>query len=283
MRYNEQNGCIHIEENMRIDFHTHAFPDRIAAGAVEKVGFGAGGLRPSTDGTVAGLTASLAELDAKGVLLPVATKPSQQRSINDWVVRQKSDRIIPFGSVYPLAPDAVDELERLYGLGLRGVKLHPEFQSFDVDDPRVRPLYRKIGQLGMIVVFHAGLDMAFLPPCRCAPRMLQRAMDDLAGAQVVAAHWGGYMLGQDVLNDLKPAPNLYLDTAYSYSRVLIPLVRALIDAHGPEHILFGSDTPWSNIRDEARLIESLRLPADWNEAIFFGNAKGLLSSAGAME
>ncbi len=268
---------------MLIDFHTHAFPDRIAAGAVEKVAFGAGALRPSTDGTVGGLTRALKELDAMGVLLPVATKPAQQRSINDWAIRQRSDRLIPFGSVYPLAPDALDELERLHGLGLRGVKLHPEFQDFNVDDPRVRPLYRAIGRLKMIVVFHAGLDMAYMPPCRCAPKMLQRAMEDLDGAQVVAAHWGGYMLGSEVLRDLEPAPNLYLDTAYSYSRVLIPLIRALIDAHGPEHILFGSDTPWSNIRDEARMIEALHLPAESTEAILYGNAKRLLSSAGAME
>ena len=268
---------------MLIDFHTHAFPDRIAAGAVKKVAFGAGDLTPSTDGTVAGLTAALAALNAMGVLLPVATKPSQQRSINDWAILQKSDRVIPFGSVYPLAPDAPDELERLHDLGLRGVKLHPEFQGFNVDDPKVRPLYHLIGRLKMIVVFHAGLDMAYMPPCRCAPKMLQRAMEDLDGAEVVAAHWGGYMMGQDVLTDLKPAPNLYLDTAYSYSRVLIPQIRALIDAHGPEHILFGSDTPWSNVRDEARLIRSLLLPADWQEAILFGNARRLLSSVGAME
>jgi len=124
-----------------------------------------------------------------GVLLPVATKPTQQRPINDWAILQRSDRIIPFGSVYPLADDAVDELERMAALGLRGVKLHPEYQGFDVDDPRVRPLYRKIGQLKLIVVFHAGQDLAYPPPCRCATDMLERAMEHLEGAQVIAAHW----------------------------------------------------------------------------------------------
>ena len=223
-----------IRGNMLIDFHAHAFPDRIAAGAVEKLAAEAGGLRPSTDGTVEGLTQTLERLDAMGVLLPVATKPSQQRSINDWVALQRSDRIIPFGSVYPLAFDAVDELERMAEMGLRGVKLHPEYQGFDVDDPRVRPLYQKIGQLKMIVVFHAGLDLAYLPPCRCEPKMLQRAMESLDGAQVVAAHWGGYGMGERVLAELKPADNLYLDTSYAYARVVIPVVRALIDAHGPE-------------------------------------------------
>ena len=267
---------------MLIDFHTHAFPDRIAAGALEKLAFGAGVLHPSTDGTVRSLTDALDRADAMGVLLPVATKASQQRSINDWAARQKSARIIPFGSVYPKAEDAVDELERMAALGLRGVKLHPEYQGFDVDDPRLVPLYRKIGQLGMAVVFHAGQDMAYLPPCRCEPRMLQRAMEHLAGAQVVAAHWGGLLMGDDALKDLAPAPNLYLDTSYSHGRVLMPVVRALIEAHGPERILFGSDTPWSNIADEALLIRTLSLPGDWNEAIFHRNARRLLSSIGAM-
>lgn len=265
---------------MLIDFHTHAFPDRIAAGAVAKLAAGAGGLRPSTDGTVKDLTRKLAEWDAMGVLLPVATKPSQQRSINDWSAAQRSDRIIPFGSVYPLAEDAADELERMAEMGLRGVKLHPEYQSFDVDDPRVRPVYKKIGQLKMIVVFHTGLDMAYLPPCRCEPGMLQRAMEFLDGAQVVAAHWGGFFMGDRVLADLKPADNLYLDTSYAYGRVLIPVVRALIEAHGPDHILFGSDTPWSDMEDEARLIESLSLAKAERDAIFFGNAQRLLWLAG---
>lgn len=272
-----------IRGNMLIDFHTHAFPDRIAAGVVEKLSIGAGGLRPSTDGTVGDLYRKLKELDAVGVLLSVATKPSQQRSINDWLVLQRSDRIIPFGSVYPLADDAVDELERMAGMGLRGVKLHPEYQGYDVDDPRVRPLYRKIGQLKLIVVFHAGQDMAYMPPCRCAPDMLQRAMEHLDGAQVVAAHWGGLLMGDRVLTDLKPAPNLYLDTSYSHGRVLIPVVKALIETHGPDHILFGSDTPWSSIEDEVRLIESLGLPAAEKDAILYNNARTLLSSVGAME
>jgi predicted TIM-barrel fold metal-dependent hydrolase len=268
---------------MLIDFHTHAFPDKIAAGTVEKLAVGAGGLNPSTDGTVRGLTRTLERLDAMGVLLPVATKASQQRSINDWVVRQRSARLIPFGSVFPLAEDALDELDRMAALGLKGVKLHPEYQGYDVDDPRVRPLYRKIGQLKMIVVFHAGQDMAYMPPCRCEPRMLQRAMEDLDGAQVVAAHWGGLLMGDDVLKDLEPAENLYLDTAYSHGRVLIPVVRALIGRHGPEHILFGSDTPWSPIEDELRLIDALALPGDERDAILFGNARRLLSNVCAME
>jgi predicted TIM-barrel fold metal-dependent hydrolase len=216
------------------------------------------------------------------VLLPVATKPSQQRSINNWVMEQLSSRLIPFGSVFPLADDAIDELDRMAEMGLKGVKLHPEYQGFDVDDPRVRPLYRKIARLRMIVVFHAGQDMAYMPPCRCAPGMLQRAMEDLDGAAVVAAHWGGFMMGGDALRDLEPRDNLYLDTAYSHGRVLIPVVKALIERHGPEHILFGSDTPWSSIEDEVRLIEALELPSDISDAIFHRNAMRLLSSVGAM-
>lgn len=268
---------------MLIDFHTHAYPDKIASGVVKKLTSGAGGLHPSTDGTADGLNRALRRLDAMGVLLPVATKPSQQRSINNWAVQQKSDWLIPFGSVYPKSDDAVDELERMVDLGLRGVKLHPEYQDFSVDDPAVRPLYRRIAQHKLIVVFHAGRDLAYLPPCRCEPKMLQRAMEYLDGAFVVAAHWGGFQMGEEALKDLKPADNLYLDTAFSYNRVLIPVVKALIEVHGPEHILFGSDTPWSSIEDETRLIETLSLPDAWNEAIFRGNASRLLSSVGAME
>lgn len=268
---------------MRIDFHAHAFPDRIAAGAVEKLAFGAGGIHPATDGTVRGLHSALERADALGVLLPVATRAGQQRSINAWAAEQRSGRIIPFGSVFPPSEDAVDELARLHALGLRGIKLHPEYQGFDVDDPRVRPLYRKLGELKMVVVFHAGFDMAYAPPCRCAPAALQRAMEFLDGAQVVAAHWGGFMMGPEALRNLRPAANLYLDTAYSHGKVVIPLARALVEAHGPEHILFGSDVPWSPIEDELRFLETLELPEGAMRAILYENAHRLLSSVGAME
>lgn len=268
---------------MLIDFHAHAFPRRIAKQALDKLAHNAGGLLPVADGTVEGLCAALERADARAVLLPVATNPRQQQSVNEWAARQRSDRIIPFCSVYPLCESALDELDRAYALGLRGVKLHPEYQGFRVDDLRLWPLYRKIASLKMAVVFHAGLDMAYMPPCNCEPAMLQRALEALDGAQVIAAHWGGLAMGEAALRDLPPAKNLYLDTSYGHGHMSVPLARALVEAHGADHILFGSDSPWSSIEKERRLIEAMELPEASVRSILSENAVRVLSSVGAIE
>lgn len=92
----------------------------------------------------------------KGVFLSIATKPSQQKSINDFCASIASDTVIPFGSVHPDAPDWESEMERIVALGLKGIKLHPDYQDFDMDEPRVLPIFQKARDLGLCVVVHAG-------------------------------------------------------------------------------------------------------------------------------
>ena len=74
---------------------------------------------------------------------------------------KENERLIPFGSVFPHAPDALEELERIRDMGLVGVKFHPDYQGFFVDDEKMKPIYRKISQLGLITVFHAGKDYGY--------------------------------------------------------------------------------------------------------------------------
>ena len=58
----------------------------------------------------------------------------------------------------PDAPDALDELQRIKDLGLYGVKLHPDYQGFLIDDPKMFPIYDAISSLGLPVTFHTGWD-----------------------------------------------------------------------------------------------------------------------------
>ena len=114
---------------MLIDFHTHAFPEKIATKAIGKLA-DAAGLFPHTDGTVPALRALMKRDGVDlAVLLPIATNPAGQRQVNDFALSCAGDGILPFGTVHPDAPDALEELERLHGLGVKGVKFHPEYQS----------------------------------------------------------------------------------------------------------------------------------------------------------
>ena len=175
---------------MLIDFHTHAFPPKLAGRAVAQLSRSAGGLEPQTDGTLESLKALM---DADGVdlsvVLTIATNPGQMHKVNDYAFEMdRDDRIVAFGSVHPDAPDALEELERIKAAGLKGVKLHPEYQGFYADEERMKPIYRKISQLGLITLFHAGEDYGYPPPYHAQPEHLKHALGWF-DSPVVAAHW----------------------------------------------------------------------------------------------
>ena len=117
---------------MLIDFHTHAFPEKLAGRAVAKLAHDSGGLVPQTDGSLSSLKE---QMSRDGVTLSVvhsiATNPRQQTNVNNFAMEINRDpAIVAFGSVHPDAPDVLEELERIQAAGLKGVKLHPEYQQF---------------------------------------------------------------------------------------------------------------------------------------------------------
>ena len=70
---------------MLIDFHTHAFPDAVAANAVKKLAHVAGGLQPYTDGTVGDLKRAMDQSGVDvSVVLNIATNAHQQKNVNDF-------------------------------------------------------------------------------------------------------------------------------------------------------------------------------------------------------
>lgn len=261
---------------MIIDFHTHCFPEKIAQRAISGLEFSSGGVNPNTNGTLDGL---LSKMDSDGVdisvVLHIATNERQQHSVNDFAASVQCDRIISFGSVYPDAPDALDELERIKALGLKGVKFHPEFQNFYVDDEKMKPIYKRISDLGLITLFHAGMDVGYRAPYHCTAKRLEKALSWFS-TPVVAAHLGGLDESTDVIKHLCGKENLYLDTAYSYGIVAKPVLYDIIEAHGIDNILFGSDCPWHRPEWEKRMINSLEIAEDEKNKIYYKNAKKLL-------
>lgn len=262
---------------MLIDFHTHAFPPKIAARAVGKLAHDAGGLSPQTDGTLESLKAEMRRDGVDiSVVHAIATNVKQQANVNNYAFEMNKDEsIVAFGSVHPDAPDALEELERIKDAGLKGVKLHPEYQGFYVDDEKMKPIYRKISQLGLITLFHAGHDYGFAPPYHCMPGNLARALKWF-DSPVVAAHWGGIDCGMEVLDKLC-GENLWFDLSFGYSAMPKPIAQAIIDKHTPDRLLFGSDMPWHRPVWELQLLDSLDISAADREKICFRNAQKLLN------
>ena len=170
--------------------------------------------------------------------------------------------------------DVLEELENIKAAGLKGVKLHPEYQCFYADDPKMKPIYRKISELGLITVFHAGLDYGFAPPYHAMPEHMLQALKWF-DSHVVAAHWGGVDCGMAVLDKLC-GQDIYFDISYGHACMPKPIAQAIIDRHGADRLLFGSDIPWHRPAWELRLLNALELTQEQRDKIFFRNALDLL-------
>lgn len=256
----------------------HAFPDALAAKALPLLSKCSGGVKPNYDATISGLESYLAKNNVDyAVVLNIATNPHQEKKVNDFAISLlEKKNIIPFGSVHSDSPNALSELERLAKAGIRGIKLHPDYQHFFVDDEKMFPIYKKIAELGFITVFHAGVDIGYPKPVHCTPERLLRVLDLFDDAPVVAAHFGGWLLWDSVLEDLC-GTKVYLDTAFSSGKMPPDYAKELIKAHGADKVLLGSDMPWSDTLDEVRFVQSLDLSAEDEEKILSNNAKRLLN------
>jgi predicted TIM-barrel fold metal-dependent hydrolase len=261
---------------MLIDIHTHAFPEKIAERAIETLSHTSGGLIPQHNGTLASLKDEMAKDGVDiSVVLGIATNPKQQNNVNNFAAEiNKDEKIIAFGSVHPDAPDALYELERIKALGLKGVKLHPEYQNFFVDDERMKPIYRKISQLGLITLFHAGHDYGYGEPFHCMPQNLERALSWFS-SPVIAAHWGGAGCKDLVIKHLA-GKDVWFDLSFGYGIMPKAFAQEIVDKHTPDRLLFGSDMPWHRPSWEVRLIETLDIAPQDKEKIYYKNAIKLL-------
>ena len=279
---------------MIIDFHTHTFPDKIAAAAIGKLEQAAHS-RAYASGTRDSLLQSMhsAGID-RAVVLPVATNPLKCASMNDTShTLDGQDGLTYFAAIHPDAPDWHAELGRAKLLGFKGVKIHPVYQNVAINDPRFIRILARCGELGLIVVMHNGADIGFPGVEKCSPAMLQDAVRQAGPVTLVAAHMGGWRNWQEVPEYLLDT-DVYLDTAFSlgsispidnyYTPEELPMLDEaqfceLVRIFGAERILFGTDSPWDDMAQCVERIRCLPLTADEQLAIFSGNALRLLGEA----
>lgn len=261
---------------MVIDIHTHCFPDELAVRTIPFLSQKAN-IPAYTDGTVNRLKQSMtaAGIDIS-VLQPIATKPHQTIGVNRWAVGVQDTNIISFGTIHPDFPDWKDEIKWLVEAGVKGVKFHPEYQDFYVDDQRLFPIYEALFNANLIIIFHAGVDLGFPEPYHCPPCRLRKVLDSFPGGTIIAAHMGGYMYWNDVEKYLA-GRNVYLDTSFSLKKLGFQRTKRLIKAHGYEKILFGTDSPWSDQSKEVYDIKSLNLSDKEITGILGSNAMRILN------
>ena len=174
-----------------IDMHAHIFPDKIAEKAVESIGRYYHSPMTGT-GTVDGLLKGGNKIGvSKYVVHSSATNVEQVKAINDYVsgVQSAHSEFIGFGTLHPGLEDIDQEVERIISLGLKGIKLHPEFQEFIIDSDEMLPVYKAIeGKLPVLI--HMGDEKKD----SSSPVRLARVLDMFPELVVIAAHFGGYRM-----------------------------------------------------------------------------------------
>ncbi|MBW1792689.1 MAG: amidohydrolase family protein [Deltaproteobacteria bacterium] len=238
-----------------IDFHTHAFPDKLAFStipALEKEG----NVTAALNGTISSLLDSMNHADiAISVLCSIATRPEQFASILSWCQKNRSNRIVPFPSFHPESPTALQEIEEIHRLGFKGVKMHPFYQDFYLDEKRLYPFWEKIAELD--------------------PAKIAALIHQFPDLKFVATHLGAWDQWEEVQERLV-GENIYMDIAFSLEFMDKDKAKDIINAHPSDKILFGSDSPWGDQANAIRLLKDLKLGKDRELAILRGNAEKLL-------
>ena len=279
-----------------IDFHTHNFPDALAPHAVEvMVEKLRGALLPVGDGTLA---TQLRDMDKAGVemavVCPVATKPTQFQAILDRAKavqggefgEEAARRLVQLCSVHPADRDYAAHLKAVADAGFKGIKLHPYYQNFRLDDPRVFPYFAALRDAGLFAIAHCGLDLGFADkPLVCGPVQIAALLRAVPGLTFIAAHLGGcgrctalYPSSPDprATDELLEFPECYLDTAVVCCCDDDPESCRVMAEWPADRLLFATDYFWRDVTHIAGWVRRHRPdPADL-EKIFSGNARRIL-------
>ena len=233
-----------------VDIHTHVYPQKIAAKAVDSVGeFYL--IDMKGDGTVEHLVDYLAPSPiTHNVIYSVAVKPSTVESINNFIADACSTypNLIGFAAMHQDYPDPEAELTRAMQLGLRGIKMHPDTQQVNLDDPRLMTVYEIAQAKGLPVVLHTG-DYRY---DYSHPRRLKRVLKAFPDLVVDAAHFGGWSV-YDLAVEFLEDERCFMDMSSSMFMIGDRRTRELVQHYGTSRILFGSDFPmWDPISEYER-------------------------------
>ena len=248
-----------------IDAHAHIFPQKIA----EKATTAIGRFYDIPMDYPAGISeVLLAEGEKIGVsrylVSSAATTPAQVQSINDFIHAEclAHPQFLGFGTFHPQMEAPEREIERILELGLRGIKLHPDFQTFLIDDPAVIPIYRRIAEAKLPILFHTGDNRyEYSRPLR-----LQRVMEQVPDLIAIASHFGGYERWEESA-EVFCHPNLYFDTSSALFKLDHGTAVDMIRHFGADRFMFGVDFPMWKHDEELERFLSLQLTEEEREQI----------------
>lgn len=268
---------------MLIDFHTHVFPEKIAERTLKALSDASVGIKPCFNGTVDGLLELMEGANADiSVALPVLTKPTQFQTVAEYAIginerfAKEGKKIISFGGIHPDCDDIEGKLSFLKDNGIKGVKIHPDYQNTFIDDAKYLKILKTAKKLDLIVVTHSGIDYAYLgQPVKCSPDRVKKVIDEVGYGKFVLGHYGAHAQWEEVFEKLAGL-DVYFDTAYTLDEISPELFKQILKKHGDDKILFATDCPWKGIKSHADILRSYKLNKETEDKIFYKNALKLL-------
>lgn len=255
------------------DIHAHIFPDKLAEKASHSIG-DFYGVSIQREANMQSLTAEDAQAGiCRCVVSNSATGPRQVANANTFLAEavRPHPGYIAFGTIYPGMDGYEQELDRMLWLGLRGIKIHPDFQKLAIDDERGIETYRAIARRGLPVLFHMGDDRYDFSSPQRLTNLLRRVPD----LQVIAAHFGGWNIWPQSLAHPQPE-NVVYDTSSTLGMTDRDTALRLIDAIGPDRLLFGTDFPMWSPKEELARFDALGLDESARQKILYENFMKLL-------
>ena len=258
-----------------IDFHCHVYPDAIAAKAADNVRQFYDGLgNPVIDGKVQTLLERGEQAGVhEFVILPVAVQASRTRHINDFIIEQvkKQPRFYGYGTIHADMQGLTEEVQYIMDQGLRGIKMHPDYQLFNIDDPRLFPVYEMAGE-NLPFIFHMG-DQRY---DYSHPARLRHVLELFPKLQVIAAHFGGYTV-QEVAKEELSGKDCFFDVSSSLMFMEEGEAEKYINHYGAERFVYGSDFPMWDPAVEMERFLRLKLTDDQKEQIAHITAERILN------
>lgn len=271
---------------MIIDAHTHVYPEKIVERAIAKLE-AASGVSAKVNGKKSGLQASMKEAGIDySVLLPVATSVKQVDAINEEASRTNNmaekTGLFSFGGIHP---DTENYKEVLLGVkkgGLKGIKLHPDYQATFFHDIRYKRIVDKATELGLYIMVHCGEDIGLPDPVHCPPEQILEVLSETGTDKLILAHMGGWRMWEQV-EEILTGQNVYMDTAFSFDSM--PGIKGMLTKeqfvrivrkHGADRIVFGTDSPWAGQKEYVEWIRQTELTPEEKEKIFSGNMRRIL-------
>ena len=216
------------------------------------------------------------------VVLPVVTNPAHFETVNKYAASiSGKDGIISFGGIHPDNENTDEKLEFIKELGLKGIKLHPDYQATFIDDDKYIKIIKKAVELGLYVVIHSGLDVGLGTPVHCTPDRMLKVLKAVYNEStpktnhIILAHIGACEMYDEVEEKLTGKP-VSFDLAYSLDKIDKEQLVRIIRKHGAQNIYFASDCPWGSQKAFKEIFEQLPLDTVEKELISHKNAQKML-------